>query len=305
MGLQLYACFLVNGSGPETWTADFSINTRLPCSGNDSDIMTRGLKAMTNSRVLRKLRSGDFVKAAGISRVADPWLTEVVAKIGYDVVWFDLEHRSYNHGIINTLSLACRATGIDLMVRVLKGGYHSPMQALEFGANGLMVPHIRSAEEATQWVEWSRFPPMGKRGLDGAGADADFGLADTLEYLKHANEEVFLAFQIEDREAVEAIDEIAAVPGFDLFFIGPGDLSLSYGVPLEFEHPLLQKATRKVAAAAEKHGKWWGTTTATPQKAQEALNLGARMVVAGGDHGALVNGLRDSFDKFSSVKIPK
>lgn len=259
---------------------------------------------MTNSKVLRKLRSGDFVKAAGISRVADPWLTEVVAKIGYDVVWFDLEHRSYNDGIINTLSLACRATGIDLMVRVLKGGYHSPMQALEFGANGLMVPHIRSADEARQWVEWSRFPPLGKRGLDGAGADADFGLADTGEYLKHANEEVFLAFQIEDREAVEAIDEIAAVPGFDLFFIGPGDLSLSYGVPLEFEHPLLQQATRRVADAARKHGKWWGTTTATPQKAQEALNLGARMVVAGGDHGALVNGLRDSFDKFSSVKIP-
>ncbi len=92
-------------------------------------------------------------------------------------------------------------------------------------------------------VEWSRFPPLGKRGLDGAGADADFGLANTHEYLKHANEEVFLAFQIEDREAIEAIDEIAAVPGFDLLFIGPGDLSLSYEVPLEFDHPLLQAAT--------------------------------------------------------------
>jgi 4-hydroxy-2-oxoheptanedioate aldolase len=258
---------------------------------------------MTKSRVLRKLRSGDFVKVAGISRVAEPWLTEVVGQIGYDVVWFDLEHRPYNYGTIDMLSLACRATGIDLMVRILKSGYYSAMQALEFGANGLMVPHIRSAEEARQWVEWSRFPPLGKRGLDGAGADANFGLADTREYLKHANKDVFLAFQIEDREAIDAIDEIAAVPGFDILFIGPGDLSLSYGIPLEFDHPLLEEATRRVAQAAKNNGKWWGTTTATPQKAQSAMNLGARMIVAGGDHTALVNGLRDSFRDFESVKI--
>jgi|SRR5579862_8827299 len=259
---------------------------------------------MTKSRVLRKLRSGGFVKVAGISRVTDPWLTQVVGQIGYDVVWFDLEHRPFSVDTINAQSLACRATGMDLMVRIVKGGYFSPMQALEFGANGLMIPHIRSAEEARQWVEWSRFPPLGKRGLDGAGADADFGLADTREYLKHANEEIFLAFQIEDREAVEAIDEIAAVSGFDLFFIGPGDLSLSYDVPLQFDHPLLQEATRRVAAAARKHGKWWGTTTATPEKAQKVLDMGARMIVAGGDHGALVNGLRDSFSAFNSVTIP-
>ena len=258
---------------------------------------------MTKSKVLQKLRSGDFVKAAGITRVADPWLTEVVGRIGYDVVWFDLEHRPYSMETINGLSLACRSTGIDLMVRILKSGYYSPMQALEFGANGLMIPHIRSAEEARQWVEWSRFPPLGKRGLDGVGADADFGLADTRKYLNHANEEVFLVFQVEDREAVEAIDEIAAVPGFDLLFIGPGDLSLSYGVPLEFDHPLLQEATRRVAEAAHKNNKWWGTTTANPEKAQRALDLGARMIVAGGDHGALVNGLRNSFQEFSSVRI--
>jgi 4-hydroxy-2-oxoheptanedioate aldolase len=258
---------------------------------------------MTKSRVLKKLRSGEFVKAVGISRVAEPWLTEVVGHIGYDVVWFDLEHRSYSMETINGLSLACRAAGIDLMVRILKSGYYSPMQALEFGANGLMIPHIRSAEEARQWVEWSRFPPLGKRGLDGAGADANFGLADTHKYLKHANEEVFLAFQVEDREAVESIEEIAAVPGFDLLFVGPGDLSMSYGVPLEFDHPLLQEATRRVAEAARKNNKWWGIPTANPEKAQRALDLGARMIVAGGDHGALVNGLRNSFHEFSSIHI--
>ncbi len=258
---------------------------------------------MTDSRVLRKLRSGSFVKVVGISRVTDPWLTEVAGRIGYDAVWYDLEHRGFTYQTIDPISLACRATGMDLMVRIRKHGYDNAMRALEFGANGLMVPHCRTPEEARQWVEWTRFPPEGKRGFDGAGADADFYLADSIEHVKHANREVFLVLQIEDKEAVECIDEIAAVPGFDLFFVGPGDLTLSYGVPMQTNHPLIQAAYDAVAEAAGKHGKWWGTPTATPDAAQKVLDRGGRMITAGSDHVALVNGLRTSFDSFSQVSI--
>lgn len=258
---------------------------------------------MVDSRVLRKLREGSFVKVAGVSRVTDPWLVEVIGRIGYDVVWLDLEHRAFGFDKIDPVSLACRAAGVDLMVRIRKTGYDSPMRALEFGANGLMIPHCRSAAEARQWVDWVRFPPAGKRGLDGVGADSDFGFADMHEYLKHSNEEVFLALQIEDKEAVEAIDEIVAVDGFDLLFVGPGDLSLSYGVPLEFDHPKLLQATERVANAVAKAGKWWGTTTGTPEAAQRALDMGARMVTAGGDHFSLVNGLKNSFKQFECIGI--
>jgi 2-keto-3-deoxy-L-rhamnonate aldolase RhmA len=166
-----------------------------------------------------------------------------------------------------------------------------------------MVPHCRSAEEARQYVEWVRFPPLGKRGLDGAGADADWGFANPIEHIKNGNEQVFLALQIEDKEAVDAIDEIAAVPGFDFLFIGPGDLTLSYGLPFQFTHPTIEAAYDKVAAAAAKHGKYWGTTSANPEAAQRVLDRGGRMITAGGDHGALVNGLRDSFANFAKIGI--
>jgi len=258
---------------------------------------------MTGSRVLRKLRAGEFVTVGGISRVTAPWLSEVVGRLGYDVIWLDLEHRSFGLEVIEPISLACRCTGIDLMVRICKNGYHSPMQALEFGANGIMVPHNRSATEARQWVDWVRFPPVGKRGLDGAGSDADHGLVDVHEYLRHANEEVFLVLQVEDREAVESIEEIAAVKGFDLLFVGPGDLSLSYGVPMDFNHPVLVKAVERVARAARDNGKWWGTTTGTPEDAQHALDLGARMITAGGDHGFLVDGFKTALSSFSKISI--
>src|SRR3954453_15392253 len=105
---------------------------------------------MVNSRVLRKLRGGELVRVVGMSRVRDPWLAEVIGHIGCDVLWFDMEHRAFGYDVIDPISLACRASGMDLMVRVLKTGYTAPMLALEFGANGIMVPHCMEAAEARQ-----------------------------------------------------------------------------------------------------------------------------------------------------------
>lgn len=258
---------------------------------------------MVNSRVLQKLRAGDFVRFVSISRVIDPWLAEVVGKLGFDGIWFDLEHRSTSYDKIDPVSLACRATGIDLMTRIRKSGYDSPMRALEFGANGLMIPHVRSVEEAVQWRDWTRFPPLGKRGLDGVGADADWGLAPTADHLKHANEEVFLVLQVEDRETLDCVDEIAAVEGVDILFVGPGDLSVSLGVPLQTTHPLVEAAIDKVAAACAKHGKWWGIPTGTPEVAQRMLDRGARMVTCGSDHMFLLNGYRNAAEAYAGLTI--
>lgn len=145
------------------------------------------------------------------------------------------------------------------------------------------------------------FPAYREEGFDGAGADADFGLADPLAYIQHANEQVFLMLQIEDGEAVDRIDEIAAVEGFELFFVGPPDLSLSYGVPMEFDHAIMQEAVASVAAAARKNGKWWGISTGSPEAAQGAVDGGARMITAGGDHPFLVRGFQRASEEFGRV----
>jgi 4-hydroxy-2-oxoheptanedioate aldolase len=261
------------------------------------------MEIMVKSKALRKLRSGDFVRVPVVNRVTDPWLTEVVGRFGFDAVWVDMEHRPFGYDILNPISLACRATGMDLIVRILKTGYSTPMRVLEAGANGLMVPHCRSAEEARQWVEWTRFPPIGRRGFDGAGVDADYMLADPLEHIEHANRETLLILQVEDREAVECVEKIAAVEGVDLLLVGPADLTLSYGVPMQFEHPDVQKAIDRVASAVAKAGKWWGITTGTPEAAQRALDRGARMITCGCDHVFLVRGFQDACEQFKDLKI--
>lgn len=260
---------------------------------------------MTNSRVLNKLRAGGYVLTAAIGRVPDPWLAEVVGRTGFDVIWYDLEHRSFDARTVEGMALACRATGIDLMVRIRKNGYQEIMNMLECGANGILVPHCRSAAEARQWVEWARFPPEGRRGIDGVGVDADYGDANALEHMSHANRETFLALQVEDREAVEQIDEIAAVPGFEILFVGPGDLSISLGVPMQMDAPVLQSAIDRVAEAAARNGKWWAIPTGSPEIAQRMLDRGARMITGGADHWFLVRGFQESFRQFSTVRIGK
>lgn len=258
---------------------------------------------MTKSRLLKKLRAGDFVRVVNFNRVTEPWLTEVAGTLGFDVIWLDMEHRAFGYDVVDRVSLACRATGVDLMVRIRKTGYTSAQRALELGANGIMLPHCRSVEEAQQWADWTRFPPQGTRGFDNAGADADYTLTDTLRFLKERNEETFLMVQIEDREAVECVEGIAAVEGVDLLFIGPGDLTISYGVPMQRQHPLVQRAMDRIANAAEKAGKWWGTVTETPEVAQAEMDRGARMVTCADDHFLLVDGLRDAYQRFEHIKV--
>jgi len=258
---------------------------------------------MVTSRVLQKLRTGGFVRVVGVNRVTDPWLAEVIGKIGFDLIWLDLEHRAHGYDVIDSISLACRATGIDLMVRVPKAEYGSPMRALECGAQGIMVPHCRSAEEARQWVRWSRYPPLGERGFDSVGADAEFGLSDPKQYLQYSNRETFLVLQIEDRVAVESVEEIAAVEGVDVLFVGPADLSMSLGLPFQFEHPVMQSAFDRVAQAAAKAGIWWGTVTGSPALAQQALDRGARMVTCANDHFLLLDGLREAYQQFSEIRV--
>jgi 4-hydroxy-2-oxoheptanedioate aldolase len=162
---------------------------------------------------------------------------------------------------------------------------------------------VTSVAEAREWVNLVRFPPLGRRGFDGAGADAQYALDDPLEYLNTANDNVFLVLQVEDKECVDSVEEIAALPGVDMLFVGPGDLTISYGIPFQFDHPLLQSAIERVANATEKAGKWWGIPTGSPKAAQRFIDMGARLVTGGNDHVFLMRGFQESIESFKTVQV--
>jgi 4-hydroxy-2-oxoheptanedioate aldolase len=151
---------------------------------------------------------------------------------------------------------AARVHDIDTIVRVARGSYSDYIRPLEADATGIIVPHVNSAEEARQIVDWVRFYPMGKRPLDGGSVDGQFCQVPVDKYIAHANHERILVLQIESPEALEQVEAIAAVPGFDLLLFGPGDFSYRIGKAGRFDAPEVVAARKRVATAAVRHGKW-------------------------------------------------
>jgi 4-hydroxy-2-oxoheptanedioate aldolase len=256
---------------------------------------------MRKNRILQKLRDGKAVLITNNSSYPSPKIVEMIGLLDFDGVWIDMEHQDYSFDQVFNMAMACRATGMEPMVRIRKGDYWTYSRPLETGATGLMVPHCRSASEAEQIVRFARFTPMGQRGMDGVEVAADYGLAAMSEYMAHANREIFIAVQVEDWEAVEAVDEIAAVEGIDILFVGPADLSQSYGIPLQFDNPLMLKAVERVAEAAARHSKWWGIPIGSAQQAEHYYEMGARFLSCGAAIILLQQGFRQIRQEFDEI----
>lgn len=256
---------------------------------------------MRNSKVLARLRADNPVLMTNISMGVNPMGVEMAGLLGYHAVWLDMEHRPFTWEDMEKLVMAARLGDMDAMVRIRKQeGYATFLRPLQEGASGMMIPHVRSPGEAERWVEFGKYAPVGRRGFENVMRDADMGLVDSAAHIEHANRETFLVLQIEDVEAVEAVDEIAAVPGFEILFAGPGDLSNGYSVIGQPRHAKVMRAIERIAAAAEKHGKWWGMPVAGVEEAARFQGMGGRFFNIGGDYGHIRAGLTKVRDEFAA-----
>ncbi len=244
---------------------------------------------MRKSKTLAKLRSGKAVIGAAMNLGPSIIGCGLAGKLGADVLWIDMEHRWFSWQDAALMILACREGGADPMVRIPDKNATSLYRCYELGATGIMLPHCRSREEAEFVVYNCKFPPIGRRGWENVGVDGDYGLVDSQEFIKHHNNETFVCLQIEDKEAVDIIDEITSVVGAELIFVGLGDLSLSYNKQGNFESQEIQSALRKIAKSCEKNGKWWGgPTEPTEDGIKKMLDLGARFLFPLVDYSTIV-----------------
>lgn len=201
---------------------------------------------------------------------------------------------------VQSLLMMAHLADIDMLVRPPTLEKTRLYRYLEDGAAGLMIPHVSTAEKARGLVDVMKFPPLGDRGLDGAGLDCDYCLSGGEPYPDQANSETFLVVQIETIEAIENVEEIAAVPGVDGLFIGPGDL----GLRLKRVNPkglTLEECTSRVAAAARRHGKAWGQPAFSAEHLKSLISQGATLPNFGGEFGAILNGLKQWSSEWDAV----
>lgn len=259
--------------------------------------------SMHESVVLRKLRAGEAVWCAK-TNLTDPNVIEIMGHLGIHCVWLDLEHVPIDVQTVHHQVRTAKMMGMDSLVRVSKGSYSDLIRPLEMDATGIMVPHCMDGAEAKQIARTAKFQPLGLRPWDGGNSDGPFCLRGTEEYHAFANAQRFLIVQIEDKEAVDNMEAIIATPGIDAVFLGPADLTHSYGIPGQVEHPLIKSAIDRMAALCRKHGKHWGLPC-PPHKAPEMLEKGARILAAGADVIAIAEnfrGLREGF-RAAGLKI--
>ncbi len=252
---------------------------------------------MRPSRVLEKLRAGQTASCFKIN-LCDPRSVEIAALAGFDCVWVDQEHVGQDWNLLAANIWAAKAQDTDAMVRVARGSYSDYVKPLELDATGIMVPHIMGFEDARQIVKMTRFHPVGRRPMDGGNADGAYTFLDFDAYLKQANEQRFVALQIEDKEPLAELDAIAALDGYDMLFFGPGDFSQSIGAPGEWNHPELLAARKRVAEVARKHGKF-AATVGSPANLDELLAMGYQFVSVGADVVGLKNYCLDLVGAFS------
>jgi len=195
-----------------------------------------------------------------------------LAASGFDFLWLEMEHSPLSLETVRGIVLATRGLPAVPFARVPVNERWLAKRVLDAGVLGVMFPFTSTPELAREAVAACKYPPAGGRG-SGAGL-ASFSWPAGEGYYDFADRNVMVIAVIEEASAIERIDEIAAVPGLDVLFVGPSDLSFSMGLRGHMGHPKVIEAMGRVVAAARRHGKIAGRLALTPKDVEQALEQG-------------------------------
>jgi 4-hydroxy-2-oxoheptanedioate aldolase len=245
--------------------------------------------------LLREQLESERVLIGANPSFPSPEVVEFCGHVGFDWIFIDAEHGGVGVETCYSLVRAADAVGLASVVRVPINAPSPILSYAETGAHGLIVPHVKSAEDAEQLVRSARYWPRGNRGFFPLSRAANFGVTQTAKEWAEARESqpVTIAM-IEDVEALEALSEIMHVEGIDAFFIGPADLAMSMGIPGGANDPRLQATVREAVQQLRLGGKTVGTTFVDATAGRLAADLGIRLlstsvsgILAGAARGVL------------------
>jgi 2-keto-3-deoxy-L-rhamnonate aldolase RhmA len=236
------------------------------------------------------LQTGQPVIGTMIQEVCSPFIVHVLANAGFDFVYVDLEHGRFGLESAVGLVQTIRLTNMVPLVRVPDNQYYWIARLMDAGAQGVMIPRVETRQQAELAVQSFRFPPIGQRGLAVARGQNDYKRQDSLAFAQEANRENLLIVQIESKKAVENVDEIISTPGVDVALIGPGDLSLSLGIPMKMDNPLMVSAVEKVVASCKRHNVIAGLHVGDVQSIKHWSQNGILLLSGSSDLDILLDG---------------
>jgi 4-hydroxy-2-oxoheptanedioate aldolase len=237
------------------------------------------------NNVKDKLARDEPVYSMTVRLVRGIEIASIALTAGFDSIYIDLEHNGFSLDTAGQICLACLGLGIAPFVRVPSTDPHFVARVLDAGALGIIAPHVQSAEDAKAVVRAAKYPPLGERSLAGMLPQLHYRTLPAAEANQLLNDATMVIAMIESPEGLAAVNEIAAVPGVDILFIGTNDLCSSLGVPGQFDHELVHDAYRRTLEACRAHGKVLGVggLASRPELIRKFVALGARYVSTGTD----------------------
>jgi 2-keto-3-deoxy-L-rhamnonate aldolase RhmA len=249
---------------------------------------------MRVNSVKKALQEGKVQYGCAFGQIRSVEVPRILAAAGFDWTFIDGEHGGFGIETLQDLCHASVTAGLSPVVRVADMQYALVARALDCGAQGVLFPRVESAEVLERAVSWTKFPPVGIRGFGLTPAHLGYERATIPQVIEHMNQNVMVVLQIETKLAVEKRDELLSVPGIDAVLVGPVDLSISLGVPGDFENPKMVEAMEKIRDSCIQHGVAPGTQTRTLSLAKFWKERGMLFLGSGSETGFL-------FEKASEI----
>ncbi|MDB5902820.1 MAG: Aldolase [Betaproteobacteria bacterium] len=252
----------------------------------------------------RRLKEGKIAIGMGLRLARSVDIATIGKTCGYDWLFIDMEHNSMDVDTAAQIAMAALPVGISPIVRVPGKEHHHASRLLDAGAQGIVVPHVDSVEEAERAVAYCKYPPQGHRSAMGALPQFAYESVPVGEATKAANEETLVVVMLETPDAIAKVDDIAAVKGLDVVLIGTNDLCAEMGIPGQFGDPRVEDAYRKVVAACNRNGIHPGMGGVyDPKLMEKYIGYGMRFILSGGDVSFLMAGARQRADFLHGLEL--
>jgi 2-dehydro-3-deoxyglucarate aldolase/4-hydroxy-2-oxoheptanedioate aldolase len=248
----------------------------------------------------QRLQQGEVLLGQLLLEFFTPGIGPMLDACGLDFVIYDMEHGRCDIQLLEQMIASCRGSGIVPMARVPDLNFAPLSRVLDLGARGVMVPRVETRQQAEAIVSQLKYAPQGKRGV-ALGIAHDFYRPAGADFFAQANQETTVIIQLETVKAFENLEAIVSVPGVDVAWIGHYDLTVSMGIPAQFDHPQLMQAMDDLVAVCRKYGVAPGILAPTQESAAHSINKGFRMLSIGSDIGVFLDGMR----KFRAYVTPE
>ena len=221
--------------------------------------------------------------------VPDPTVIEIAAAAGYDFVRLDMEHHTFSYDKLGDMLRIARLCGLRAEVRI--SDMTDITKVLNMGANGIVCPNVDTVETAKEVVKYTKYAPVGSRGMYSIMPENRFGCDSFLPYLDTANNRTTVTLQIESLSGIEQLDKILALEGVDMIATGRGDLSQSMGIPGRNMDPRVLEKEDDIVRRTLKAGKTPAILVPNKDRAVHLWEMGVRIMLVGHDLDILAKAL--------------